>query len=421
MGEAVKTLLRNLFVNGWQRKGVAILIALIIWLVVNHSLTTVRTLTNVPVKVINIPAGKTVQGLGPNDYLLKKATLTLTGNQTILEEITANDLEVQLDAADMDSDDWNAEIKKKNLRSLNPEIDINKVVSRVTHGTFFVHLTHIVTEKIKVVVNTPTGNPPRGYEVKDIWPYKFEVTVSGPENAIKSVKGKPVPLTFDLSEITHEQLDALQSSQSADQKDVISFFVPDMWKQVSIPLISVDPIQLNDPLANFLRIDFVHRSLQPIDFPVSVSVFYPPELAHKYNPETIRLAPSECVAIKDGIAYLKIDQLCAKGGTVRFVKLIRNRMHVRICINEENGIPFLTWSLQFVNPQMLEQQFVKMIRSDASESEDRDVKPQMREEYIANRFRSYIQRMVLFTADDVKLELKLEMKDGQIIVHQDEL
>ena len=294
----MKTMLRALFINGWQRKGVSILIALIVWLVVNHSLTTVRTLTNVPVKIVNIPPGKTVQGLGPNDYLLKKTTLTLTGNQTILEEITSNDLEVHLDAADMEADDWNAEIKKKNLRSLNPDIDIAKVVSRVTHTSFFVHLTQIVTETIPVMVTRPTGVPPRGYDFLDVWPYKFNMTISGPETAINSLKSKVQKLTFDLTEITHDQLDAIQPSQTSDQRDVVSFFVPDLWKQIYIPLLSDTPIHIDDPMAKALRIDFIHRSLQPIDFPVSISVFYPPELVNTFNPETVKFAESECITVK---------------------------------------------------------------------------------------------------------------------------
>lgn len=417
----MKTLLRTLFINGWQRKAVSILVAVVVWLVVNHSLTTVRTLTNVPVKIINIPPGKTVQGLGPNDYLLKKTTLTLTGNQSILEEITSNDLEVHLDAADMEGDDWNAEIKKKNLRSLNPDLDIAKVISRVTHTGFFVHLTQIVTETIPVMVTRPTGVPPRGYDFLDVWPYKFNVTISGPENVINSLKTKAQKLTFDLTEITHEQLDAIEPSKTADQKDVFSFFVPDLWKQIFIPALSDTPIHIDDPMARALRIDFIHRSLQAIDYPVTLSVFFPPELVDTYNPETVQFAESECITIKHGIPYLKFDHLFAKGGSDRFVEITKNHLHVKLCLSETDGVPSISWCLEFTNNQALEDEFVKQMLAVATENGEEDIKPQLREDYMRNRFRSYMHNFILFTSNNVKVRLKFELKDGKIVGHRETL
>ena len=417
----MKTILRTLFIKGWPRKAVSILIALVIWLVVNHSLTTVRTLTNVPVKIVNIPPGKTVQGLGPNDYLLKKTTLTLTGSQSILEEITANDLEVHLDAADMEADDWNAEIKKKNLRSLNPDIDIAKVISRVTHTSFFVHLTQIVTETIPVIVTRPTGVPPRGYDFLDVWPYKLNVTISGPETVINSLKSKVQKLTFDLTEITHEQLDALDPSKTVDQKDVYSFFVPDIWKQIYIPLLSDAPIHIDDPMAKALRIDFIHRSLQAIDYPVSISVFYPPELVNTFNPETVKFAESECITLRNGIPYLKIDRLFAKGGSDRFVEITKNRLHVKLCASAENGVPSISWNLEFTNHQALEDEYVKQMLTIATENGEEDIKPQLREDYLRNRFRSYMHHFVLFTSNNSKLQLKFELKDGYIVGREEKL
>jgi len=415
----MKTLLRALFIKGWQRKAVSILLALVIWLVVNHSLTTVRTLTNVPVKIVNIPPGKSVQGLGPNDYLLKKTTLTLTGNQSILEEITANDLEVHLDAADMDSDDWNAEIKKKNLRSLNPDIDIAKVISRVTHTGFFVHLTQTVTETIPVIVTRPSGVPPRGYDFLDVWPYQLNVKVSGPQAVINSLKSKVQKLTFDLTEITHEQLDALEPTKTADQKDVYSFFVPDLWKQIYIPLLSDTPVPIDDPMAKALRIDFIHRSLQPIDYPVSISVFYPPELVDTFNPETVKFGESEFITIRNGIPYLKIDHLFAKGGSDRFVEITKNRLHLKLCVSAENGVPSISWNLEFTNNQALEDEYVKQMLALATESSEENIKPQLREDYLRNRFRSYMHHFVLFTSDNTKLRLKFELKDGAIVAREE--
>lgn len=47
----MRTLLKNLFINNWPRKCLSIILAIIIWFVVNKSLTATKTISNVPVKI----------------------------------------------------------------------------------------------------------------------------------------------------------------------------------------------------------------------------------------------------------------------------------------------------------------------------------------------------------------------------------
>ena len=108
----MKTILSRIFIDHWPRKLVALILAFITWLVVNQTLTATRNMNNIPVRIINIPQGKTIEGITPNGRLAKKITLTLVGNKTILDELTPYDLEVELDAAGK-PEEWIATISTK--------------------------------------------------------------------------------------------------------------------------------------------------------------------------------------------------------------------------------------------------------------------------------------------------------------------
>ena len=94
--------MRKLLLNNWQRKLVAISTALIIWLFVNHSIISTKTIANVPIRIIKLPPDKTIIGLLPNGVLKKRMTLTLSGTRDVIEELEPGDLEVVIDASIID-------------------------------------------------------------------------------------------------------------------------------------------------------------------------------------------------------------------------------------------------------------------------------------------------------------------------------
>ena len=129
-----------------------------------------------------------------------------------------------IDAADK-PDEWLVIITKKNLVSLNPEIDISSGISRVYHPNFVVRMTKLVTDQIPIVITQPIGEPPRGYQFLDVWPYRLSLTVSGPEEVIKRLKLKEQRITFNINDISKAQLDEL-SLKSESTSEVVSYFVP---------------------------------------------------------------------------------------------------------------------------------------------------------------------------------------------------
>ncbi len=412
----MKTLLFELFVNNWQRKVIAILLGMVIWLLVNHSLTSTRVVANVPVRIINLPAGKTIDGMQANGTLNKKLNLTLIGNTKTLNQLTASDLEIVLDAAGK-SDEWGASISKKNLVSLNPEIDIAKRISKVYHHSLIVRMTNLVTESIPITVAHPIGEAPRGYQFLDIWPYSLSLTVSGPEDVIKRLKTKEQKITFNLNDISKERLDAIAEKQKDENSDIVSFVVPTQWKQINLPLLSDTPFEIDELPENRLRIDFIKCDLIPLDFPILVSLFYPPEYDSTYNPSNLTLKTGDLIDEKNGLFSIH-SRLYAKGGDRLFTKIIKNRLLLTITVSPISHKKSLAWGLHFINSIEMENQYISTLMSDSSDEDIRLMNPLTREDYLRNRFRSYMNRFRLFTEDDTKFEIKAKISKGLVEVEE---
>ena len=403
--------IRNFILSNWERKLISFILAVVIWLFVNHSLTTTKILENVPVRLINIPMGLTVEGLQPNGMLSKKISLTLQGNKTQLHSIASNDIEVVLDGMDK-SDEWLATVTRKNLISLNPDVDVSKAIKRVVIQRLPINFTRLVTEKIPVVVTQPIGEAPRDYQFLDIWPYRLAMTVSGPEEVIKQLKAKGINLTFNLNDISRVDLEAHES-----KSDEISFFVPQEWKQISIPSLSDRPFEIDDVQAQDLRIDFVRNDLHPIAKAIPLTLFFPPEHSLTLNPETYSLALGGLVQQFHGLHLLR-KSLYAKGVSRLFVELVQDMLELSILLAPKTEKKQLDWCIQFLNPRVLEDKYVSVLMSDDA---DNNLDPSFfkrREEYLRNRFRHYMNRFQLYKSDRDKFDLVVELQDKHVVVEE---
>lgn len=419
VAQAMKTLLRKLFYDNWPRKLLSVGLAIILWFMVNQSLITSRTISNIPIRVINIPPGKTVFDLQSNGLLSKRQTLTLVGNKTFLDDLTASDLEIVIDAQGKEGE-WIQTITRRNLISLNPEINLSKGISRVPSSNVIIRLTKLVSEKIPIFVTQPIGEAPKGYEFLDVWPYQLSLTVSGSEEVVKRLKAKGARLTFDMSSITKASLDALRSKPDSARGDEVSFFVPEQWKQVSIPLLSETPLEIDDPRAKDLRIDFIRVSLIPIQSKIPVSLYFPTENLEEFNPETISIGPSPLLEMINGLP-LFAEPLYAKGVPPHFVKIVEEMMQIIVTIEPVVQHQNLHWNIEFINPRLLEDRYVSLMMSDGADEEVRDLAPLYREEYLRNRFRSYMNRFRLYKHNDKPVELNIQLEDGKVVIKEGSL
>ncbi|MCB1080859.1 MAG: hypothetical protein KDK69_03460 [Chlamydiia bacterium] len=411
----MKTLLKTLFINNWPRKCLSIILAIIIWLVVNKSLTTTKTISNVPVKIENIPPGKTIEGIQPNGILSRRVNLTITGNKNILDDLNSNDIYVVFDASGREGE-WIASISRKNIRSDTLDLNISQGISRVSQQNFIIKLTKLVTEKIPIIITQPIGEAPKGYQFIDIWPYQLYITVSGPEDVVKNWKARGLKLTFNLNDITKAQLDDLRATNTQKHSDVVSFFVPNPWKQISLPLLSSTPIEINDPDAKYLRIDFLRYELLKLDSPVPVSLYFPPGKTATMSPTKITLVPSHLIENRNGIKMVT-ESLYVKGVSALFLDLVKDMFELIVIVTpDEEGC--LQWSTQFINPRELEDRYVRLLTSDVSDEELRDLQPQVREEILRNRFRNYMNRFQLYKSETEKFEICPKLQGNSVLINE---
>jgi hypothetical protein len=406
----VKTLLIRLFLQNWPRKLVSLILAIIIWIIVSNSMTVTKVIPNIPIRVVNLPEGKTIEGMQVNGLLNKRISITLVGHKTALDELLPKDLEILIDAKDK-SQEWIASIDKKNLVSLNPDFDVTKVISRVVASEMIIRQSTLVTEKIPVTITQPIGEAPRGYQFLDIWPYQLFLTVNGPEETVKRLKNRGLKLTFNLNDILPEQLDTLWASTKADE---MSFAVPDSWKKVTLPLLSESPIEIDDPQAKSLRIDFSKQDILPIGFSLPVTIFFPPKYSNTLNPETYSLATNNFISKKNGIKLFSAP-LYAQGVSHQFLEAVKDMIEIVIIASPKSERETLLWSTQFMYPHELEDRYIAKIMSQSND-EVMEGQPHLLEEYLRNRFRNYMSRFRLYTPNKNKLSLKIELQANSISV-----
>ncbi len=404
----MKTWLRYFFIENWQRKLISFILAMVIWMVVNHSMTVTKTIANIPVRITHLSAGKTIEGMQTNGFLDRHVSLTITGNKTLLDELSEKDLSVEIDAQNK-SEEWIAVIEKKNLVSENPELHLDQMISKVAPLTMILHPTKLITEKIPVLITEPIGEAPKGYQFLGCWPYQLYLTINGPELAVKQLKARGLKLTFNLNDISLDELDALIASRRQAQVDEVSFFVPNAWKKISLPQISETPLDIDDAQAKALRIDFARQDLLPISAPLPVTVFCSPKYAHLLSPEQCQLGTSEFLTKKNGVLVLQ-PPLFVQGVSRLFLDTVKDMIQLVIVAAPKSERETLSWNVQFMHTRELEDRYVEKMLSESGDESS------LREEYLRSRFQNYMFRFCLYTQDKKKLQLHAELQSSAIAV-----
>lgn len=398
--------LKDFFFQSWQQKSLSIFCALIIWLLVNHSITSNKIFPNVAVKITKLPENKTIEGLQSNGFLKNGITLTLKGKKATLEKIKSNDLEIHIDASAKE-DDWVAKISQRHLVCLNPEIDLYRSVDQVFHPEFILKLSPLMTKKIPVRIARPLGEPPKGYQFLDIWPQQFYHTVSGPKQLVEDLRRKGIEVSFNLNDISSEDLDHLESAFPGD--DEIYFFVPNKWKKIFIPFDKEELIEINDPTAYHLRIVFLRKEFLPLKQKIPLHVFLPTKIQEINSSRQIFIKENELVKDLYGTKQLDIP-LYARNVSRQFLDLVKNYLQISIIAPKDLQKVGLDWSIQFLNPAKLEDLYVEQLLP------QKEINPQLHEKHLRERFRDYMQNFALFTKEQKELALKISIENEQIVV-----
>jgi hypothetical protein len=379
-------MIKNFFTENIQQKLLALVAAVLIWVVVDHSISTTKVFVNVPVRVVNLPTEKTIRGLMPNGILDRKIAVTLTGTKDVIDQIEPGDFEVVLDAFGK-PDDWIVEIAKKNLVSLNPDIDLIHNVTALSYSPMVIKLSKLVTDKIPVYIEKPKGEPPEGYQFLDVWPRKISHIVSGPEEDVLELKNKGLELVFDLADLTKEDLDSIVSADPK-QPDEISYFVPENWKKIQIPFLHDVKQEVNGPESRHLRIDFLKKDLLTLNQPLPVSVFYPLANSNLVNPETHPLSAAEGFEKRHEIV-ITAKPLFVDGISRLFLDLVKDRIQLVVVAETKDSSKPLQYAIDFVDWQRIENSYIALFKE----------LPQ-NESYFRSRFRTYMCKMALYEAKD---------------------
>lgn len=413
----METFVSQLILQNWQRKLVALITALIIWLFVNHSIIETKIIANVPVRIVNIPPDKTIVGLLPSGVLSKRINLTLSGTKDVINELEPGDIRVDIDASGADQNEWIVSITKKNLVSLNPDIDLLQHITHITHNEFVIKLSRLVTVKVPINILPPSGEPPAGYEYLDFWPLKLTQTISGPEEEVQKLKTNGLDLVFDLNEITKEELDSIKSASDQIPDDEIRFLVPNRWKQVSIPFHNNVLEDINDPEAQTMRIYFLRKQVLPIEREIPISIFYPLLASDQLNPETIKLGPSKFIEIKNAIPVFTVP-LYVKDVSRLFLNIIRDNLQLSIIAAPPKEREILEWSLEVINPKKLEDTYLAFLMTNLRSAKGgQNALPKRREALIRKRFQDYLYRLTLYVSSTQPLNLESNLLENQLIIN----
>jgi len=409
----MESLINKFFFHQWQRKLVALLTATVIWIFVSHSITSSKTIPSVPIRVINLPTDKTIQGLLPNGFLSKRTPLTLNGTKDVIDQLEPGDVQIILDVSNLPTDGI-VQITKKNLVSLNPNINLPTHITSISHPEFVIKMSPLLTEKISVTIHQPIGEAPKGYEFLDIWPMYLSQTVSGPQELVLSLKNQGFELTFNLNDITKDQLDAVQGSGLYD--DEVNFYVPEQWKKVNIPFSTLGVEPLNDPEAKTLQMTFLRQQMLPIKNQLPLHVYYPLKYSATINPDTFGLAPSPFVQFKNHIPLLTVP-LYATNVSKLFLEIVRDNIEIEIVAAPPSEREYLEWDVDFIDNTHLEDTYVAFLISNSKTHDSPLSKNREREKYFRKRFRTYTHRFTLYLSPEYKLELQCRLEDGKIRVH----
>lgn len=405
---------KTVFEN-WNRKAIALISAIIVWIIVNQSITESKTIPNIPIKILNLPADKTIIGLLPNGYTSQRVTLTLSGSKDVVRQLEPGDLEVHLDASTTHSDTWVVQINKKQLVSLHPSIDLRHNVTQVHHPELVLKLSPLAEEKVPVSIRYEKEETPQGYIFLNIWPDKFSQSISTAKEVLIKLRKEGLTLPLDFNAISTEELDAIAASENDHVIDEVSFYIPNSWKRITLPFKPYAEKDLNAPEAEQLRIEFLKEELIPINREIPLAIYTPSQHLSSLNSLSYHLQESKEVSFVNGNPVFT-RPLYARYVSRRFLDIVREYLALFVIAVPQSERQFLQWSFEVIDSQDLEDTYVAYALANDSTETKHLHDQKRREKLLRKRFHFYLNSLRLFTADGYPLNLICTVEDDEVTV-----
>lgn len=399
------------FLYNWKRKILSFVIACLVWVMVHNSISTTITLNHIPVKIIDLPADRAIEGVSNDGMLYRQISIKVKGDRELLSEINPRDLLIQL-SADGKPSHWEPRITKSNLISLDPDLDLSGIRS-LRASKLTLEQTPRLKAPIPVKILPPSGDPPEGYHFIDVWPRTLHHTISGPKELVTELRDQGLTLLLDLNTVKKEDLDAIHNTI---QQDEISYFVPSRQRRIQIPFLGKDFHEINDPKAHNLRLDFVKSDGIPIQTTIPVLLYFSSQHSPNLQPQALRLSEGKdedtdrnsAISLQGGVYILSMPLLTLHVSE-HFLNTIKN--HLSVVITTDSSGKNYSWSLQVIDSERLEDEYVRSQIGWAETSID-----QQRQKYLRQRFRNYLHLFNLHTKDGKPLELDIERKGNSIFI-----
>ena len=233
--------------------------------------------------------------------------------------------------------------------------------------------------------------------------------MSGPKSRVEQLKRQGLQLKLDLSRITEEELESLEKTNGSEEEE-IRYFVPEDQKRIRISFQGRPEVEINDPMAAYLHLDFLKQELLPLGAKVPVKIYYPLSTSTQFNPDRFKLAEGGPIAVENGIAVLTTP-LYVQNVSRLFVETVRDRLEIAFLASQE-----LPWSVEFIDLNELEDQFVQASMA-AAPADDKEV-PQanLRNEYLRSRFRNFLRQFKLLQENQAPLQIDARISGDQIEV-----
>jgi hypothetical protein len=181
--------------------------------------------------------------------------------------------------------------------------------------------------------------------------------------------------------------------------------------------LSNNAISIDDPDAKFLRIDFVRSELIALHYPIPVNLFFPSDSL--LSAQKISIIPNDLIEQKNGLRIIP-QPLYAKGVSDLFLQTVSNMIDFVVIVDPKSDSQKLDSSIQFINAKVLEDRFVSTLMSDVSDESIHNLQPKAREEYLRNRFRSYMNRFKLYKSGLDPLEFSITLSGNKILFSVDQ-
>jgi hypothetical protein len=393
--------MQTFFLHNWPRKLSALIISLLIWLTMNQSITMTRRFLNIPIRITNLKEGRTIQGLSSVGMLEdQRMELVITGKKYVLKNISASDLEVVIDA-NQQTGLWQPAIRASNIYNASTKMPLTKAVSKVSSSPMTLHIVPLIKKTIPIYISPPKGESPIGYSFMNIWPLRYEVTITGSKREVDFLEERGVPLQFNLSQISKEKLDRSTSS------DLIRFEVPDTWKKIRLPFPPYNNIAITDKNASHIYINFLKNDLIPIADHLPIT-FFTPEAPSIEGPISIA---SNSFIQKSGSNYYFNAPLYVEGVSPHFANLIKNYLQIVIYLDQFHPGSRLRWSLNIVAKKHLMKQYVRLI----AERDKLKITPTIQEQ-IELDFQTFASKMRLYMGPKKPLILNPSLEGKTIFI-----